>query len=383
MERKRLLITDMDQDQIIERKDRYEGWTIVSDDGTIRPCLGCFTCWKKTPGVCVIKDGYNEMAKLLNEAEEIVYSSRFTYGGFSAFVKNVFDRSIGYVLPYFEVAEGEMHHQRRFSDIKKITFIFRGKDLGEQERLMARQYVEAVCRNMRNEVKEVLFEEEEAEEKKYETVEGPIPGKTILLNCSIRGAKANSEKFLRIVEEKLGSGQDHFRLAEHQHDPERLTEEVLKAEKIVLAMPLYVDGLPSSVIRFLEQLEDKGRGRKRKVYVLANLGLYESAQLRNLLSMIRYWCNKNEYEYCGAVCIGAGELIGTLIEHMKTGPVSTTMKALEVFSKDVASGIGMEDLGVKPFLFPRWLYILIANLSWDRQAIAGGMKPSDLRRSPE
>lgn len=383
MDRKRLLITDMDQEKIAEYGSRFEDWTVVSDDGTIRPCIGCFTCWKKTPGICAFRDGYEQMAKLLNEAEEIVYSSRFTCGGFSAFVKNVFDRSIGYVLPYFEVAEGEMHHQRRFSDVKKITFIFRGKDLTEEEKEMAERYVAAVCRNMRNEVKEVLFEEEDTETGITEDGIKPVPGKTVLLNCSMRGRNANSEKFLKAVQENLKDGYEVYRLSEYQGRMEELIRKLREAEKLVLAMPLYVDGLSSTVIRLLGSLEKAGSGEGRKVYLLANLGLYESEQLCNLTAMVRYWCGKNCYEYCGGVCIGAGELVGTLMDHIKIGPVSPARKALAELAAKIETGSKMTEKKVQPFLFPRWLYILVANISWDRQAIAQGMKPSDLRKLPE
>ena len=28
-----------------------------------RPCVGCNTCWLVTPGICAIKDGYEELLK--------------------------------------------------------------------------------------------------------------------------------------------------------------------------------------------------------------------------------------------------------------------------------------------------------------------------------
>ena len=36
---------------------------IVSNKGSIRNCIGCFGCWIKTPGQCVMKDG------ILNELD--------------------------------------------------------------------------------------------------------------------------------------------------------------------------------------------------------------------------------------------------------------------------------------------------------------------------
>lgn len=378
-----LLITDMSREELAEQKGKYEGWTILSPEKDIHPCIGCFSCWKKTPGRCVIKDGYDQMAALINEAEEIVYNSRYTYGGFSRFVKNVFDRSIGYVLPYFEVSEHEMHHKRRYQDIKEITFIFRGNALSEEDKACAEQYVHAVCRNMRNRVKEVLFEEDASPVKAECREAVPASEKLILLNCSIRGKNANSETFLTNMADHLQKEYRFLRLSEYQNREEELVDQLMQAETLVLAMPLYVDGLPSTVIHLLDRLKQAGFGTGRKVYVLANLGLYESHQMKNLLSMMRAWCGVSGCAYSGSVVIGAGELIGVLIRHMKSGPVRGVTKALEALAENVTAGAKMDDLYVQPLMFPRWLYIQIANRSWDRQALASNMKPADLKICPQ
>ena len=378
MERKRLLITDMEKEEIIRRKE-YEGYTILCDDGKIRPCIGCFTCWKKTPGRCVFKDGFDQMAALLNEADEIVYSSRFTYGGFSAFIKNVFDRSIPYVLPYFEVCENEMHHKRRFEKIKDITFIFRGHDLSKEEKDMAISYVEAVCRNMRNNVKEVLFEEETGR-KEIVKESDPVKGRILLINCSMRGKEANSETFLKRLAEDLHTDHEYLRFKDAGE--EETVSKMADAETIILAMPLYVDGLPSNVIRLLQKIEEKLNGKGRKIYVLANLGLYESHQLVNLLSMMKYWCKKTGFQYKGAIGIGAGELIGVLIRKISFGPVRPALNALKDLAMAIDRKEDLEDRYVQPFAFPRRLYIFIANRSWDLHALKQGLKPSDLEKRP-
>lgn len=86
---------------------------IVSDDGSIHNCIGCFNCWVKTPGACVLQDNYSDMGELLAKSTEVLVISKCCYGGFSPFVKNVFDRSISYVHPKFVIRKGEMHHRFR------------------------------------------------------------------------------------------------------------------------------------------------------------------------------------------------------------------------------------------------------------------------------
>jgi len=148
-------------------------------------------------------------------------------------------------------------------------------------------------------------------------------------------------------------------------------------------MPLYVDGLPSTVIHLLDRLNQAAFGTERKVYVLANLGLYESHQMKNLLSMMRTWCRVSGCTYSGSIVISASELIGILIKYMKSVPVRGVTNALAALAENVTAGTKMEDLYVQPLMFPRWLYIQITNRSWDRQALASNMKPADLKICPQ
>ena len=95
----KLVIHDLNPEEWEQIREEYAENDIISDNGKIQPCIGCFSCWNRTPGQCVIHDGYENMGKLIHDAEEVVVISRYTWGGFSSFVKGVFDRSLGYVLP--------------------------------------------------------------------------------------------------------------------------------------------------------------------------------------------------------------------------------------------------------------------------------------------
>ena len=135
-----LVIHDLPPEDWARIEADYAGWTVVSDRGTIRPCTGCFACWNRTPGVCAVKDGYENMGQLIHRADEVLVISRYRYGGFSGFVKNVFDRCLGYVLPQFEVTGGETHHQKRYDEDKPFRFLFYGPALTEEEKQSAADY---------------------------------------------------------------------------------------------------------------------------------------------------------------------------------------------------------------------------------------------------
>ena len=93
----------------------HEVNTIVLNHEDLLPCTGCFGCWVKTPGQCVITtDNANSIASKQVNADAIILLSEITFGGFSADVKAFLDRSIQNILPLFEIYKGEMHHPKRY-----------------------------------------------------------------------------------------------------------------------------------------------------------------------------------------------------------------------------------------------------------------------------
>jgi multimeric flavodoxin WrbA len=130
-----------------KRAKNNQDTVIISDNGTIHPCVCCFGCWVKTPGRCVINDGYNTMGELLAKCRRLVIISRCFYGGYSPFVHNVLDRSIPYLLPYFQTQNGETHHTKRYDNHIDLIVHFYG-DISEQESVTARKLVAANSINL-------------------------------------------------------------------------------------------------------------------------------------------------------------------------------------------------------------------------------------------
>lgn len=130
---------------------------VVWDDGTIRPCTGCFGCWFRTPGRCVVPDSYQKMGENIAKATDWILISRNTFGGFSSFIKNVLDRSISYVSPFFTVRDGEMHHMLRYKRAVGFSATFYGEDMTKEEKDTAWKLVYANARNLNGDVRYVRF----------------------------------------------------------------------------------------------------------------------------------------------------------------------------------------------------------------------------------
>ena len=361
-----LLMHDLSDTEWEKIAGNYKGWNVIQGTDSVRPCIGCFHCWISGSGECIFKDGYHRMYALIHEADEMVVMSRYTYGGFSSRVKGVFDRCIGYVLPEFETAYGEMHHQKRFPEDKPVTFIFRGAGLTEEQKEKARRYVSAVCRNLRGSVKDVIFEECVAEEdpKAVSNTESERSG-IVMINCSLRGEGSNTGVFLKKLQEHMQSRAEILSLSPGK-GMDSIAEAVSRAKTVVLGAPLYVDGLPASALRLFEELKASGAGHGCELYALVNNGLYESRQNVNMLGAIKDFCAENGIRYKGAAAIGAGELIGTLMRTGSLWPVRNAEQCLKRLAEDIEEGRDAGDNYADPFLFPRGLYIRIANANWQR-----------------
>ena len=94
----------------------------IAADGQYAPCQGCFGCWTKHPAECGMKDSLHEVCRVIGQADELVTVTKNLYGGYSAAVKNVLDRSIGTSTPFSTYRGGQMHHTLRYGrhDLWKV-----------------------------------------------------------------------------------------------------------------------------------------------------------------------------------------------------------------------------------------------------------------------
>lgn len=130
-------------------------------------CKGCFDCWLKTPGVCIIKDKLFGLADELANCDEFIIISECLYGGFGVNVKGVIDRLIAFNLPFFRNIEKELHHKPRYNNKFRMVVLFYG-DINEEEKLIANNYVKAIAKNFNNDDFEVLFATKETIGETYE-----------------------------------------------------------------------------------------------------------------------------------------------------------------------------------------------------------------------
>ncbi len=88
--------------------------TVALRERDIAPCAGCFGCWTKTPGECVVADDARDILLAYLRADIVVYATPVTFGNYSSHLKAILDRLIPVLDPRFRVVGGEIHHRLRY-----------------------------------------------------------------------------------------------------------------------------------------------------------------------------------------------------------------------------------------------------------------------------
>lgn len=90
---------------------------------SIASCLGCFSCWNKTPGKCVIEDDMNAVIKELLWADLTIWSFPLYYFGLPGKLKMLMDRQLPMALPFMTKDATSGGHPSRYDRSGKKTVL--------------------------------------------------------------------------------------------------------------------------------------------------------------------------------------------------------------------------------------------------------------------
>lgn len=81
----------------------------------IKNCIGCFSCWTKTPGQCVLKDDMTgELFPKWLACDLVIYATPLYYHTINAAMSTFMERTLPAILPFFERdADGKTYHPLR------------------------------------------------------------------------------------------------------------------------------------------------------------------------------------------------------------------------------------------------------------------------------
>lgn len=89
----------------------------------LKPCLGCFSCWSKTPGECCIRDDMQGVINKILWADVVVWSFPLYYFGLPGQLKILIDRQLPMSLPFMCTETESGGHPSRYDMSGKSTVV--------------------------------------------------------------------------------------------------------------------------------------------------------------------------------------------------------------------------------------------------------------------
>jgi multimeric flavodoxin WrbA len=118
-------------------------YTLDLEQKRVKNCIGCWSCWWKTPGRCSFKD-LDEFYHQYITADKAIYLCQVTKGFVSGNLKSLFDRMIPLYLPYVSYTTGESMHVPRYEKYPDVEFYYKGQFQTENGRQIFEDYIHRV-----------------------------------------------------------------------------------------------------------------------------------------------------------------------------------------------------------------------------------------------
>lgn len=106
---------------------------ITLRDLNINYCNGCWGCWVKKPGECVINDDIPLVQRAFIQSDLVIFAAPMKMGFPSSLMKKVNDRLIPLVHPYIELVDKEAHHVRRYDTYPYWALFLQEEAAGSSE----------------------------------------------------------------------------------------------------------------------------------------------------------------------------------------------------------------------------------------------------------
>lgn len=207
--------------------------------------------------------------------------------------------------------------------------------------------------------------------------------KIAMINGSPKPGKSNSGLMLQSFQSLINPEHQvlHYNISKVPLIKEQYME-LCHMDTLVFGFPLYIDAVPSHLLRMLISLEQHMKVERKKdihVYVIVNNGFYEGAQNHIAIKIIQNWCIRCGLHFGQGIGQGAGEMMQFIDKvPMGHGPLKNLGRALIVLADNLNSSSSGETLLFSPN-FPRFGWRFAGtHFFWNAAAKQNGLKPTEL-----
>lgn len=160
---------------------------------------------------------------------------------------------------------------------------------------------------------------------------------------------------------------------------DKTKNEIYNSNVLIFIFPLYVDGIPSNLLKLLVKFEKENVIRpKTKIYCIVNNGFYEGKQNFLALLHMKNWCKKVNAKWGQGIGIGSGELLPYLKKFkLGQGPLKNLEKILNRLSRNILTLNSDKNIYINPN-WPKILYFIQGSFSWILKARKNNLKIQEL-----
>ena len=205
--------------------------------------------------------------------------------------------------------------------------------------------------------------------------------KISIINGSPKAGRSNSEILENYLLSLLKDNgiRKYYSISVRLDD--KIKNEIYNSDVLIFLFPLYVDGIPSNLLKLLVEFEkEKVVNPATRVYCVVNNGFYEGKQNRLAILQIKNWCEKVKARWGQGIGVGAGELLPYLKKcKLEQGPLKNLGKALEKFSINILTLKNDKDI----YINPNWLkslYFFQGSISWILKGRKNNLRVRELFR---
>ena len=160
---------------------------------------------------------------------------------------------------------------------------------------------------------------------------------------------------------------------------DKTKNEIYNSDVLIFIFPLYVDGIPSNLLKLLVKFEKENVVKpKTKIYCIVNNGFYEGKQNFLALLHMKNWCKKVNAKWGQGIGIGSGELLPYLKKFkLGQGPLKNLEKILNRLSRNILTLNSDKNIYINPN-WPKILYFIQGSISWILKARKNNLKIQEL-----
>ena len=203
--------------------------------------------------------------------------------------------------------------------------------------------------------------------------------KIIIINGSPKTLKSNSEILGNYLFPLLKENNIKKYYSIYFQLNDKTKNEIYNSDVLIFIFPLYVDGIPSNLLKLLIKFEKENVIRpKTKIYCIVNNGFYEGKQNFLALLHMKNWCKKVNAKWGQGIGIGSGELLPYLKKFkLGQGPLKNLEKILSRFSRNILTLNSDKNIYINPN-WPKSLYFIQGSISWILKARKNNIKIREL-----